>query len=140
MTHGARRLFVITCLPGAVLLATAAALPGQARASDSTRRARSAAVSEGRNSVIVDAAARVAPAVVSVNVLRRQRQTPEDPFSSFFMPRGYERQVEGYGSGVIISSDGVVITNQHVTNGATQIVITTREGTDYPAKLLGEDP
>jgi serine protease Do len=140
MTHGARRLFVITCLTGAVLLATAAALPGQTRASDSTRRARSAAVSEGRNSVIVDAAARVAPAVVSVNVLRRQRQTPEDPFSSFFMPRGYERQVEGYGSGVIISSDGVVITNQHVTNGATQIVITTREGTDYPAKLLGEDP
>src|SRR4029077_14938792 len=57
-----------------------------------------------------------------------------------FMPRGYQRQMEGYGSGVIISPDGVVITNQHVTNGATKIVVTTREGNDYPAKLLGEDP
>ncbi|PYP30815.1 MAG: serine peptidase [Gemmatimonadetes bacterium] len=88
----------------------------------------------------MDAAGRVGPAVVSVNVLKRERQMPEDPFAQFFMPRGYERQVEGYGSGFIISPDGVVITNQHVTDGAEQIVVTTREGTDYPAKLLGEDP
>ena len=126
-------------LSSVALLVCAAALPGQTRP-DMTRRARSAGVTDARYSVIVDAAARVAPAVVSVNVLRRQRQAPEDPFAMFFMPRGYERQVEGYGSGVIISRDGVVITNQHVTNGATQIVVTTRDGTDYPAKLLGEDP
>ena len=104
------------------------------------RQARSATVSDARHSVIVDAAGRVRPAVVSVNVLKRERQMPEDPFAQFFMPRGYERQVEGYGSGFIISPDGVVITNQHVTDGAEQIVVTTREGTDYPAKLLGEDP
>jgi len=104
------------------------------------RQARSATVSDARHSVIVDAAGRVGPAVVSVNVLKRERQMPEDPFAQFFMPRGYERQVEGYGSGFIISPDGVVITNQHVTDGAEQIVVTTREGTDYPAKLLGEDP
>jgi serine protease Do len=89
---------------------------------------------------LVDAAARVAPAVVSVNVLKRERQVAEDPFAQFFMPRGYEQQVEGYGSGFIITADGVVITNQHVTEGAQQIVVTTREGADYPAKLLGEDP
>ena len=129
----------LICLSSAALFAGAMALHGQSRP-DTARRARSAAVTDARYSVIVDAAARVAPAVVSVNVLRRQRQAPEDPFAMFFMPRGYERQVEGYGSGVIISRDGVVITNQHVTNGATQIVVTTRDGTDYPAKLLGEDP
>ena len=82
------------------------------------RQARSATVSDARHSVIVDAAGRVGPAVVSVNVLKRERQMPEDPFAQFFMPRGYERQVEGYGSGFIISPDGVVITNQHVTDGA----------------------
>jgi serine protease Do len=142
MTHCARRLRHVTCLSGATLLAAAGALPGQERnaAPDSARRARSAAVTDSRHSVIVDAAARVAPAVVSVNVLRRERQVSDDPFAMFFMPRGYERQMEGYGSGVIISADGVVITNQHVTNGATQIIVTTREGNDYPAKLLGEDP
>lgn len=93
-----------------------------------------------RRTAIVTAAARVAPAVVSVNVLRRQRQTPDDPFAFFFMPRGTERQVEGVGSGFIISSDGVIVTNQHVTDGAQQIVVTTRDGRDYAAHLLGEDP
>src|SRR5439155_1199745 len=40
----------------------------------------------------------------------------------------------------VVSSDGVVITNQHVTQGAEQIVVTTRDGRDFPAKVLGEDP
>src|SRR6266566_2349482 len=93
-----------------------------------------------RQTAIVTAASRLAPAVVSVNVLRRERQLPQDPFEQFFMPRGYEQTVEGYGSGFIISPNGVVITNQHVTQGAEQIVVTTREGRDFPAKILGEDP
>ena len=93
-----------------------------------------------RQTAIVTAASRLAPAVVSVNVLRRERQLPQDPFDLFFMPRGSEQVVEGYGSGFIISPDGVVITNQHVTQGAEQIVVTTREGRDFAAKILGEDP
>src|SRR6266480_2185564 len=97
-------------------------------------------VSKSRQTAIVTAASRLAPAVVSVNVLRRERQLPQDPFDQFFMPRGSEQVVEGYGSGFLISPDGVVITNQHVTQGAEQIVVTTREGRDFPAKMLGEDP
>src|SRR2546425_8453971 len=97
-------------------------------------------VARARQTAIVSAAARLAPAVVSVNVLRRERRLPADPFDQFFMPRGYEQTVEGYGSGFVVSSDGVVITNQHVSQGAEQIVITTRDGRDFPAKLLGEDP
>ena len=107
---------------------------------DTTRRRLNAAVAEGRRSAIVDAAARVSPAVVSVNVIRRQRQTARRSAFDFFMPREYERLVEGVGSGFLISEDGVVITNQHVTQGAEQIVVTARDGTDYPATLLGEDP
>src|SRR5438093_3821277 len=93
-----------------------------------------------RRTAIVTAASRLAPAVVSVNVLRRERQLPQDPFDLFFMPRGADQVVEGYGSGFIISPDGVVITNQHVTQGAEQIVVTTRDGRDFAAKILGEDP
>ncbi|HEU5261334.1 MAG TPA: trypsin-like peptidase domain-containing protein [Gemmatimonadales bacterium] len=117
-----------TTLTGLVLLAAPAA------AGQSPEPAKS------RQTAIVTASARVAPAVVSVNVLRRERRMPADPFDLFFMPRGYERTVEGYGSGFIVSSDGLVITNQHVTQGAEQIVVTTRDGRDFPAKILGEDP
>ena len=97
-------------------------------------------VTNARQSAIVDAAARVGPAAVSVNVLRRQRNVARSPFESFFLPREYERTVQGFGSGFVLTKDGTVITNQHVTAGADQIVVTTRDGKDYPAKLLGEDP
>src|SRR3989442_7568594 len=97
-------------------------------------------VARARQTAIVSDAARLAPAVVSVNVLRRERRLPADPFDQFFMPRGYEQTVEGYGSGFVVSSDGVVITNQHVSQGAEQIVVTARDGRDFPAKVLGEDP
>ncbi len=93
-----------------------------------------------RRTALVEAAARVAPAVVSVNVVKRERQQPENPWDFLFMPRGYERVVQGLGSGFIISSDGVIITNQHVTGGADSIVVTLRDGRDFPATLRGEDP
>ncbi len=127
-------------LTSPLLVAAVTLMSGAWNAAAAQRQARSAAVADARRSAIVDAAGRAGPAVVSVNVLKRERQIPLDPFAQFFMPRGFERQVEGYGSGFVISSDGVVITNQHVTDGAEQIVVTTREGADYPAKVLGEDP
>ena len=114
-----------------VVLGTLAAAASPALAQD---------VARSRQTAIVTAASRLAPAVVSVNVLRRERRMPQDPFEQFFTPRGAEQVVEGYGSGFIISPDGVVITNQHVTQGAEQIVVTTRDGRDFPAKIQGEDP
>jgi serine protease Do len=104
-----------------------------------TPRVAAADLNASRRTAIVTAAARAAPGVVSVSVLKRERQQPQDPFASFFMPQG-SRQVQGFGSGFIISADGVIVTNQHVTEGAQQIVVTTRDGRDLTARLLGEDP
>lgn len=46
---------------------------------------------------------------------------------------------EGAGSGVILTSDGYIITNNHVVSGATTIKVTTKDGTEYDAKLIGTD-
>jgi serine protease Do len=97
-------------------------------------------IDQARSSAIVTAAARVAPAVVSVNVVRREQRVALTWLEQFYMPRGSERLVQGFGSGFIVSSDGLVITNQHVTEGAEEIVVTGRDGTDYEAELLGQDP
>jgi serine protease Do len=92
-----------------------------------------------RRSAIGIAAARIAPAVVSVNVVRRVRSLPRTMLDAYMMPRGFEQLVEGLGTGFIVSADGLIITNQHVTAGADSIVVTLRDGTDLPARLLGED-
>ncbi len=120
-----------SCL-AALLLASAAAAPALAQQ-------RGDPIGAGRHSAISVAAARVAPAVVSVNIVRRERAVPNDIFSQFMMPGGYVQRVEGLGSGFIVSADGLVITNQHVVAGADSIVVTLRDGRDFQAKLLGED-
>jgi len=118
---------------------SAGSLSAQGTAQAGRAAARSGAATASRRSAIVEAAKRVAPAVVSVTVIKRERQQPTDPFDFFFVPRGAEREVQGLGTGFIVSAEGVIITNQHVTDGASQIVVATQDGKEYPATLLGED-
>lgn len=47
---------------------------------------------------------------------------------------------QGAGSGVIISEDGYIVTNNHVIEDANSIQVTTADGTEYPAELIGTDP
>lgn len=100
--------------------------------------ANNEAINSSRDNAISRAAALVAPAVVSVNVTRRERRGTAR--SSPFFSRGRQHLVQGFGSGFLITPDGLVITNQHVTADAIDIVVTTRDGRDYPAELLGADP
>jgi Do/DeqQ family serine protease len=68
------------------------------------------------------------------------------PFEYFFGfedkgSRDYERQPQvGFGSGVIISKDGYVMTNNHVIDKASEIEITMNDNSTYTAKLIGADP
>lgn len=72
----------------------------------------------------------------------RQQERPIDPFEYFFgnPHRGGSQPAVGYGSGVIISKDGYVITNNHVIDKASELEVTLNDNTKYTAKLIGTDP
>lgn len=95
----------------------------------------------------VAAAGLVTPAVVhvksTVNVPQGQRGA--DPFEEFFgfrMPdRGQApREGRSSGSGVIISSDGYIVTNNHVIENSSRIDISLEDNTRYSARVIGTDP
>lgn len=72
------------------------------------------------------------------------QQGPIDLFEYFFgyrdmTPRQQEPQV-GYGSGVIITRDGYIVTNNHVIEGADEIEVTLNDQRTYPATVIGADP
>ena len=100
----------------------------------------SAAVDATRRTAIVEAANRVAPAVVTVHTIHTERVRPRSPWESFFLPPNANRQMSGLGSGFITSADGIVLTNDHVVSGADRIMVTLSEGRDLEATLVGSDP
>jgi serine protease Do len=95
---------------------------------------------DSRRTAIVRAANRVAPAVVNVSVISRERAEPTSLWESFFMPPDAQRRAAGFGSGVVIRSDGIIVTNNHVVQNAERIRVTLPDGRDFDAELVGTDP
>jgi len=119
---------------------------------------KQAAYAEGEVAGPVDfekAATKAAPAVVHIRVSSKpkqvsQQQMPdlkgspfEDFFGDMFGQRGQSApapQRKGSGSGVSISADGYIVTNNHVVAGSDEITVTLENKKDYKAKLVGKDP
>jgi len=78
------------------------------------------------------ASKKVTPSVVSVDQFRRMSQ-------GFMDEQVVEREV-GQGSGVILSADGIIVTNNHVVEGASRVSVHTSDGRTLDAKVLGTDP
>ncbi len=97
-------------------------------------------LSVSRSTAIVQATAKIAPAVVSINVIREAVYRPRSIWESFYLPRGAERRSAGFGSGVIVRSSGIILTNDHVISGANRIQVTLANGLDTPAEVIGTDP
>jgi len=106
-------------------------------------------ITVSRQNAITRAVAKVSPAVVGINVIAVQQVRYRDPFSGFFDDpffkpffgdRVYKQEVKELGSGFIISSDGYIVTNDHVAGNATDITITISGGKQMKAKLIGSDP
>jgi Do/DeqQ family serine protease len=89
----------------------------------------------------------VTPAVVNISVkgTREVRQRVPDMFRYFFGPNSPNEQVreqpfQGLGSGVIIdANNGYVVTNNHVIDSATEIIVTLKDGRQFDATVVGTD-
>lgn len=104
-------------------------------------------ITDSRENAITRTVKRISPAIVGINVEEvREYQDPfsffdNDPFfKQFFGNRPPQKQVvKGLGSGFIVSSDGYILTNDHVAGNATKISVTLTSGETVEAKLIGSD-
>ncbi len=100
----------------------------------------------GRPLSFSDAAKKATPSVVNISAtrqVRRRNPLPEDPaFQRFFGERFNmppETQLS-LGSGVIVSREGYILTNDHVVEGVTDIQVTLHDGRTVIGKTVGSDP
>ncbi len=113
--------------------------------------AASNSVTESRRNAITKAVEKCSPAIVGINVTSYVEVTRRDPFDifyddpmfrHFFGNRGrrtQKYQVQGLGSGFIISPDGYILTNHHVAGNASKVIVTTTDGKKYDAEIVGAD-
>jgi Do/DeqQ family serine protease len=92
------------------------------------------------------AARRATPAVVSITASKAPQRNPhtDDPWFKFFFgdqdPRQRQQPQVGLGSGVIVSPEGYLLTNNHVIEGADDIEVQLPDGREARAKVVGADP
>ncbi|PVX50076.1 Do/DeqQ family serine protease [Balneicella halophila] len=89
------------------------------------------------------AASTAVKSVVHVKTQYTQRAQYRNPFLEFFYGQGAgapTRQVMQSGSGVIISDDGYIVTNNHVIERSDKIVVVLNDQREFPAELVGRDP
>ena len=100
-------------------------------------------INNTRNNAVTDAIAIVSPSVVGINVTQIKQQSFDpffDPFfDSFFKHHQKTYKIKNLGSGVIISSNGYIVTNSHVVEDANEIIVSCVSGETYEAVIVGLD-
>lgn len=91
-------------------------------------------------SVVIDIVEKITPSVVTVGIEQRLVEIdPFDPFSIFRTPRGGRRE-QDIGSGFVVSSEGLIVTNKHVVQQQAKYKVITSDGVKYDVERLYRDP
>jgi serine protease Do len=88
---------------------------------------------------IADITERVLPSVVNISMTKVTKMSAS-PFPFFGPQGGEDRREQGMGSGVIVSKDGYILTNNHVIADAQEIKVTTSDRRNFSATVVGADP
>ena len=105
----------------------------------------------GLSTAIARVAKQNIPAVVHIEATPRQKSANprlhfendvfyQDFFSVSRMPMKFKRELQGLGTGMIVDSQGNILTNDHIVGGATEIRVLLSDGRSYSAKAVGSDP
>jgi serine protease Do len=110
-----------------------------------SRDSVSGTIASSRRNAITRTVAEASPAVVGITVTEVQQYRVRSPwgddpfFRQFFGDQVYSQPVQELGSGFIISSDGYILTNDHVAGNAKEITVSLTNGEKYKAELVGTD-
>lgn len=109
-------------------------------------------VSLSRQNALTRAVKKCSPAIVGINVTETRTQYYRDPIDDFFSDpfleqffgnrsRTYKQnyEVRSLGSGFLISTDGYILTNDHVAGNASKVVVTLTDGSKHDATIVGTD-
>jgi len=88
----------------------------------------------------IEVAEKVTPSIVQINVISKMKKGSTQDFFFFPFKDDESPEAEGSGSGVIISSDGYILTNNHVVENATKVTVGLWDKRKIEAKVIGTDP
>ncbi|MBS3944338.1 MAG: Do family serine endopeptidase [Melioribacter sp.] len=96
---------------------------------------------EAFNNAFVQVAEKVTQSIVQITVVTKAKNTLPEGFHFFFPFRDdVPREQQGGGSGIIISDDGYILTNNHVVENASQVRVSLNNKEQYDATIVGTDP
>lgn len=135
-------LGIVLALSGCSATASGQSAPADAKASSQNKPIiqASPAFHSTEAGTIADVVEGVLPSVVSVTSTKKARTQSQHPFDLFFGAPNRGQPQQGLGSGVILSADGLVVTNNHVIDGADVVQVQTHDDREFEAKVVGADP